>query len=66
MSVHTEPADRGPPRLAVNLVEAAKCLCLAKARIYDTVKRGEITVRRNKKRSLVEIAELQRFVRSLP
>ena len=66
MLLNIEAAERGVPRLTLSPAEAAECLGLACRRIYDAIESREITARRDRKRTLIELSELQRWIRSLP
>ncbi len=39
---------------------------ISRARIFEAVRDGQLTVRKNGKASIVEVDELRRYVRSLP
>ena len=58
--------DRGLPRLALSPDEAAESTGLARSRIFAAIRNGEITARRDTKRTLIELGELQRWLRTFP
>jgi hypothetical protein len=53
-------------RLAVAIEDAPMVTGAKRARIFQAVRDGELTIRKAGRSSLVEIAELQRWLRSLP
>jgi hypothetical protein len=57
----------GPlPRLAVAIEDAPTVTGAKRARIFQAVRAGELTIRKAGRSSLVEITELQRWLHSLP
>jgi hypothetical protein len=54
------------PRLAVAIDDASKVVGVSRTRIFEAVRSKEITVRKAGRSSIIEIAELQRWINSLP
>jgi excisionase family DNA binding protein len=62
-----EAAERGDaPRLALSPEEAAHSLGVSRWRIYYAIKNGEITAYRDRKRTLIPLVELARWMYALP
>jgi hypothetical protein len=64
-----ELSDQAPdplPRLAVTIDDAPKVVGVKRTRIFEAVRSKEITIRKAGRSSIVEIAELQRWLDSLP
>lgn len=59
-------AGSGLLPLAVGPDQAAEILHVSRSRIYDLIRQKEITTRRDRKRTLIEVSELQRWLRTLP
>jgi hypothetical protein len=58
--------DSSLPRLAVPIEDAPTVTGANRARIFQAVRDGKLTIIKAGRSSLVEIAELQRWLRSLP
>jgi hypothetical protein len=54
------------PRIAVTPDEAAIVTGRTRTRIFEALKNGEITGRKDGKAVIIEIGELERWVRSFP
>lgn len=54
------------PRLAVTPEMGAEIVGRTRTRIFNAIKDKELTARKDGKATLIEVAELQRWVRSLP
>jgi hypothetical protein len=54
------------PRLAVAIDDAPEVTGAKRTRIFEAVRNKEITVRKAGRSTLVEVAELQRWIKSLP
>jgi hypothetical protein len=52
--------------VAVPLERVPLITGLSRTRIFGAAKEGRLTVRKDGKRSIVELAELRRYIRSLP
>jgi hypothetical protein len=65
-SIRGEVSGRGFPRLALTPTEAAESSGLARTRIFQEIQNGNLTARKAGKQTIIEIAELARFIRSLP
>ena len=52
--------------LAVPLEHVPHLTGLSRTRIFGAAKEGRLTVRKDGKRSIVELAEVRRYIRSLP
>ena len=53
-------------RLAVPPRDAAKITGRTRTRIFQAIKDGELTARKDGKATLIEISELARWIRSMP
>ena len=62
----TRRMARPVPRLSLTLEEAAESTGLSRTRLFGAVREGKLTVRKDGKSTIVELDELQRYVRSLP
>jgi hypothetical protein len=57
----------GLPVLSVGIEDAPKVLGgVSRTRIFQAVKNNELTVRKNGRSSIVEVAELERWLKTLP
>ena len=55
------------PVLSVGTEDAPKVLGgISRTRIFQAVKNNELTVRKNGRSSIVEVAELERWLKTLP
>jgi hypothetical protein len=54
------------PRIAVKPDEAAEATGFSRTRIFSAIRDGELTARKDGKATVIEIFELQRWLRSLP
>jgi hypothetical protein len=55
------------PVLSVGIEDAPKVLGgVSRTRIFQTVQNNEITIRKNGRSSIVEVAELVRWLKTLP
>ena len=61
-----ELAPTKQPRLALTPDEAAECTGFRRTRIFSAIKNGELSARRHGKSLVIEVGELQRWLRSLP
>ena len=52
--------------LAYTIAEAVKVAAISRTEIYRSVQRGELTLRKRGKRSLILADELRRWLESLP
>jgi excisionase family DNA binding protein len=52
--------------LALSPDEAAAAVGVSRSRMYWALRRGELTAYRDSKRTLIEPAELQRWIRAMP
>ena len=62
----TRRMARPVPRLSLTLEEAAESTGLSRTRLFGAVREEKLTVRKDGKSTIVELDELQRYVRSLP
>jgi excisionase family DNA binding protein len=54
------------PRLALTPDEAAACTGFSRTRIYEAINNHKLTARKNGKATVIEVAELQRWLSTLP
>lgn len=54
------------PVLSVKIEDAPRVTGQSRTRIYEAVRDGRITARKDGKQTLIEIDELRRYLRSLP
>lgn len=52
--------------LTVTISQAAHMLSLSRAALYKAIQRGDIRAIKSGRRTLLEVAELQRFIAALP
>ena len=52
--------------LAISIAEAARRLGLGRTRVYELIGEGRLKIRKCGRRSLVAVADLERFVDELP
>lgn len=54
------------PRISFTPEDAATATGFSRTRIFNAIRDGELTARKDGKATIIEIPELQRWVRSLP
>jgi len=54
------------PRIAMKPDEAAEATGFSRTRIFNAIRDGEITAHKDGKATIIEVAEIVRWVRSLP
>jgi len=54
------------PRIAMKPDEAAEATGFSRTRIFNAIRDGEIIARKDGKATIIEVAEIVRWVRSLP
>lgn len=54
------------PKIAYSMRAAAQCSGLSRSTLYLLIRGGKLTARKNGKRTIIEDAELRRFIASLP
>ena len=52
--------------LAYTVAEAGQAVGVSRTRIFDAIKNKELTARKAGKATLIEVGELQKWLRSLP
>jgi excisionase family DNA binding protein len=52
--------------IALPIDEAATACGIARTRIYDAISKKEITARKSGRATIIEVAELRRWIHSLP
>lgn len=52
--------------IAVTIPDAVKATGMSRTRLYDALKRGELTARKAGKRTLINYADLQAYLARLP
>ena len=62
---NSDQATHPLPRLAVPIDDAPKVVGVKRTRIFEAVRSRELTIRKAGRSSIVEIAELQRWLDSL-
>lgn len=65
-SASIAPAATSLPRLAVTPNEAAIVTGRTRTRIFDAIKKNELTARLDGKATLLEMSELARWIGSMP
>lgn len=62
------PADQAAPipRIALTPAEAAASTGFSRTRIFGAIRDGKLVARGDGKATVIELSELERFVRSLP
>lgn len=53
-------------KLALSPAEAAVAIGLGRSKLYELLKTGQITAKKSGARTIITVAELQRFVAALP
>lgn len=56
----------GSPSLAVGVLDAARMLGVSRSTLYALFRSGDIAARKSGKRTLVLVADLQRYLDQLP
>jgi excisionase family DNA binding protein len=54
------------PRISMTPDEAAEATGFSRTRIFNAIREGEITARKDGKATVIETAEIVRWVRSMP
>jgi hypothetical protein len=54
------------PRIAMKPNEAAEATGFSRTRIFNAIRDGEMIARKDGKATIIEVAEIVRWVRSLP
>jgi excisionase family DNA binding protein len=54
------------PRIAMKPDEAAEATGFSRTRIFNAIRDGEMTAHKDGKATIIEVAEIVRWVRSLP
>jgi excisionase family DNA binding protein len=54
------------PRIAIKPDEAAEATGFSRTRIFNAIRDGEMTAHKDGKATIIEVAEVVRWVRSLP
>ena len=62
----TSPTNPSVQRLAFTPDEAAQSTGLARTRIYEAIRNGRLTARKDGKATIIELGELSRYLQSLP
>ena len=52
--------------IAVTIPDAVKATGMSRTRLYDALKRGDLSARKAGKRTLINYADLQAYLASLP
>jgi excisionase family DNA binding protein len=65
-SIHPGTTGRAIPRLGLTPDEAAISAAVSRTKIFEAIRHGTLTARKSGKATIIEPAELQRWVRSLP
>ena len=52
--------------LAISIIEAAKRAGLGRSTIYEAAERGELKIRKNGRRSLILVKDLEDWLNSMP
>lgn len=52
--------------LAISIIEAAKRAGVGRSSIYEAIKRGDLKIRKNGRRSLVLVHDLKEWVSAMP
>ena len=68
MNEATEVGERVTeiPRVAMRIESAAKSTDLSRTRLYGAIAAGELVAKKAGRVTIVEVAELKRFISSLP
>jgi excisionase family DNA binding protein len=65
-SIQPNVTGRAIPRLGLSPDEAAISAGVSRTKIFEAIRDGALTARKSGKATIIEPAELQRWVRSLP
>jgi excisionase family DNA binding protein len=65
-STQVEVKARGLPRFALTPDDAAESTGFSRTRIFQAIRDGELTARKDGKATVIETGELLRWLRSLP
>jgi excisionase family DNA binding protein len=65
-SIQPNLTGRAVPRLALSPDEAAASAGVSRTKIFEAIRDGALTARKSGKATIVELAELQRWIHSLP
>jgi excisionase family DNA binding protein len=65
-TIQRNVTGRGIPRLGLTPDEAAISVGVSRTKIFEAIRDGALTARKSGKTTIIEPAELQRWVRSLP
>lgn len=52
--------------LSVTIPEAVKATGLSRSALYEALKRGDLTARKAGRRTIIAVADLERYLDSLP
>jgi hypothetical protein len=66
MDRNRDEAPESLPRLAVTIDDVPRILGVKRTRIFEAVRTKQLTVRKAGRATIVEIEELQRWLKSLP
>jgi predicted site-specific integrase-resolvase len=58
------PGDLPLPQLRFAIAEAAQILCISRVTLYQRINAGLIQIQKDRRRSFVTAAELQRYANS--
>jgi excisionase family DNA binding protein len=65
-SIQPNVTGRAVPRLGLSPDEAAASAGVSRTKIFEAIRDGALTARKSGKATIVELAELQRWIHSLP
>jgi len=65
-SIQANMTGRAVPRLGLNPEEAAASAGVSRTKIFEAIRDGTLTARKSGKATIIELAELLRWIRSLP
>jgi excisionase family DNA binding protein len=65
-SIQPNVTGRAIPRLGLNPDEAATAAGVNRTKIFQAIREGELTARKSGKLTIIELSELQRWLRALP
>jgi excisionase family DNA binding protein len=58
--------NRGVPRFGLSPEETAEATSLSRTKVFELIRKGELTARKAGKSTIIEPAEVVRYLRSLP